>query len=113
MGDVLDAEAIVEGKKLLLGIFGGLMSCTHQYIAQFSFSTYFRNDYWYWVVYEVLSSGLTSIPLSPILNNRNLRKQWSICVQMTSIPVVGVNSPEYVDSFCCANFTMKNKSCIH
>jgi len=93
-----------------------LLSCVtgkHPCVPQYSFSTYFRKASWNWVVWEVSSSGLISIPMSHFLTDRNLRKESRLCAEMRSIPVVRVTSVQYLDSFCCPNFTAEYKSSFH
>jgi len=86
-------------------------NCVH--LAQYSGTTYFRNTSGHWVVYEVSSPGLIYIPLSHFVNNRNYREGSRICAEMRSLPIVGVTSAEYGDSFRCANIMPKNKSFFH
>ena len=84
-----------------------------QCLAQYSFPTYFRNAPWYWVVYDVSSSGLISILFCQFLNDHNWWTGSRICAEMRSIPVIGVTSEYYLDSFWRANFTLKYKSSFH
>jgi len=46
-------------------------------------------------------------------NGRNFRKGSRICAETGSLPVDRVTSAWYLDSFCRANFTAKNKSSFH
>jgi len=39
--------------------------------------------------------------------------RWWICAEIRSIPIGGVTSAYYVDSFCRANFMARNKSSFH
>jgi len=111
--DCPNPEAIAEMTRLLLVMLSGLITGTRQCLAQYSFSTFFRQSSWYWVVQDVLSSGLISIPLSQFLTDRNFRKGSRICAEIISIPFDGVTSAEYLDSCCRANFMAKNKSSFH
>jgi len=88
--DWLDREAVAEGTRLLLCMLMGLMKGKCLSLAQYSFSTYFRNACWYWVVLEVSSSRLRSIWLSHFQNDHNSRKGLSLCAEMRSITVIGV-----------------------
>ena len=51
----------------------------------------------------VLTNNIHS--LSHILNDCNLPKKSKICAEMRSIPIVGVTSAYYLDSFYHANLT--------
>jgi len=82
-------------------------------LALCSFSTYFGNASWYRVIEVVSSLGLISIPLSHFLNNRNCRKDSRMCPGTRSIPIVGVTSVQYLDSFSRAHFTAKSQSYFH
>jgi hypothetical protein len=82
-------------------------------LEQYSFTIYFSNASWCWVVQDVSSSGLISIPQSHYLKDCNLRKGLKICAEVTTIPVNGATSAYYLDSFCWANFMAKNKWSIH
>jgi len=102
-----DLQAIAGEMRFLLIGLSGLMTgrclCSEHYL----FSTFFRNACWYWIVYEVSSSGWMSIPLSSFLTDHNFEKGSWICAKKGSIHVILVTSIEYFAHFYHAYVTMK------
>jgi len=82
----------------------------HLCMAHCSFCTYFRNASWYQVVLEVLYSVLIAVALSHFLHDRSIQKESRMCAELRSIPIVGVLSEQYWDSFCRMIVTAKYKS---
>jgi hypothetical protein len=83
------------------------------FLVQYSFSTYFRSPFWYWIVQDVSFSRFKSISLTHHLNDQNFRKGGRLCADMRSIPGVGVTSAKYWHSSWQANFVAKDKSSFH
>ena len=70
-----DPEAVAEERRLLHGTGSSSLTGTHPCLAEYSFSTYFREASRYWIVQYVSSSRLISIPWSHFLNDRNFLKR--------------------------------------
>jgi hypothetical protein len=98
---------------LMLGKLWCWLTGTHQCLAHYSFSTYFRHSSWYWIVQDVSSSGLITIALSHILMDRKFLKGSRRFAEIRFLPDRGYSSGLYLDSFCRANFTAQNKSSFH
>jgi hypothetical protein len=90
--DCPDLDAIAYERRELFGMFSGLVTgkpqCSTQYLCS-AYSIEFSKD---WIVYEVSTSEVISIPLSHFLNDRNCQTESRICAEMRSIPVVAVTS---------------------
>jgi len=108
-----DLKAIARGKGLLLSTLSGVMIDIWLYLAPYLFSKYFRDTFWYLVVYEVSSSGLISIPMSHFRNDHNIWRGSSICADMRCLTVVGVSSRWFLNGDCRSNFMAKYKSSFH
>jgi len=72
-----------------------------------------RNASWYSKVYDVSFSGWISIHLSQFHNDWNFRIWSMIRAEIRSIPVVGVTSAWYFNSFCRTDCMAKYKSSFH
>jgi hypothetical protein len=86
---------------------------TRRCLAEYSISIFFQMASWYWVVQDISSSELISVPFSNYLNDRNFWRGSRTGAEMCSMPVVGITSGKYLDSICRANFTAKIESSSH